>query len=212
MSINILNKIINDNDSEKNLSELSVDVIDIDNIKSIEEIENTNENYVEMCSIRDLVNKKIGYNWWKRYVAGAFWSNITTPTNLAITLLTAVTTGEAATKNLIPQNASFAITLTTLLISTLNTFFRPHTKMTQNLEIMKKFTEFGNKFEEIHYGTVSKERLTCRNKIIFYKKLLKDINDYKNTETPENQNFLTDMIHLIVRHTCIKNREVWLKI
>ena len=196
MSTNILNKNCDNN-------ELSVEIIEC-----------TNDDYIcyqEMCNIRDLVNRKIGYNWWKRYVAGAFWSNITTPTNLAITLLTAVTTGEVATKNLIPQSAGLAITLTTLLISTLNTFFRPHTKMTQNLEIMHKFTEFGNKFEEIYYGTV-KPDLTNRDKITLYKDLLKQINDYKNTETPENQNFLTDMIHLIVRNTCIKNKEVWLKI
>jgi hypothetical protein len=206
MSTNILNK-SEDIDNDKSIGELSAEIIDIN------ENDNKDDDYYynDMCRIRDKVNKKIGYNWWKRYIAGAFWSNITTPTNLAITLLTAVTTGEAATKNLIPQSTAFAVTLTTLLISTLNTFFRPHTKMTQNLEVMHKFTEFGNRFEEIHYGTVSNSS-TNKGKILLYKKLLKDINNYKNTETPENQNFLTDMIHLIARHTCIKTREVWLKV
>ena len=55
------------------------------------------------------INQDIGFSWWKRYIAAAFWANISTPLNLGITLLTAITTGQAASQNLISKKTNFDI-------------------------------------------------------------------------------------------------------
>jgi len=58
----------------------------------------------QLRTIENKLDKEIGFYYWKRYIASAFWSNISTPINLSITLLTAITTGQATTEQLLPQN------------------------------------------------------------------------------------------------------------
>ena len=57
-------------------------------------------NYLHLVSVEDNLDKLLGFYYWKRYIASAFWSNISTPINLAITLMTAMTTAQATTLNL----------------------------------------------------------------------------------------------------------------
>lgn len=45
-------------------------------------------NYLHLVSVEDNLDKLLGFYYWKRYVSAAFWSNISTPINLAITLMT----------------------------------------------------------------------------------------------------------------------------
>ena len=58
-------------------------------------IDDESNGYIEK------LNYDIGYFWWKQYVYCAFWNNISTPINLLITILTALTTGQSATNSLI---------------------------------------------------------------------------------------------------------------
>ena len=51
------------------------------------DIEIENETYELMKKLQNKLNGELGDLWWNRYVGGAFWSNISTPLNLAITLL-----------------------------------------------------------------------------------------------------------------------------
>lgn len=72
-----------------------------------------------MKALEKRINEEIGL----RYVAAALWSNIATPVNLAITLMTSVTTGQATTDNLIRPDIYKALSM-------LNTFFRPGSRET----------------------------------------------------------------------------------
>lgn len=54
-------------------------------------------NYLHLVSVEDNLDKLLGFYYWKRYIAAAFWSNLSTPINLAITLMTAMTTAQATT-------------------------------------------------------------------------------------------------------------------
>ena len=98
-----------------------------------EDILRTNPNLTEDTDIKkDLedeiinyerkINYDIGYYWWKYYIYCAFWSNISTPINLAITILTALTTGQSASQNLISNTISTQLGLCVLLLSIFNTF------------------------------------------------------------------------------------------
>jgi hypothetical protein len=76
--------------------------------------------------LEDKLDGEIGNHWWKLYIASAFWSNVSTPINLLITLLSAVTAGQASTENMLSHSTFLKISVTSLIVSTLNTFFRPH--------------------------------------------------------------------------------------
>ena len=152
------------------------------------------------------LNTEIGFAWWNKYVAAAFWSNLSLPLNLTITLLTALTTAQTTTDNLLPRDSYVALSILALVISVLNTFFRPHAQMMENIKVMSKWTEFGNKFESIYYS----EGASPKARLKEYQNLQNEINMYENSESPENRNFLTDLIHVMVRASWLKKRDRWL--
>tara|TARA_Y100000389_G_C17345680_1_gene455718 strand:- start:404 stop:1045 length:642 start_codon:yes stop_codon:yes gene_type:complete len=176
------------------------------------EFQNYKRQYRDICL---KINKDIGFYWWKKYVSSAFWGNVSTPLNLAITLITALTTGQVATEQssdegtFLSKELNFRLSIAALIISTLNTFFRPHTQMVSHLDVMKQWGEYGARFERVFYKegrglSVLKEKVTeCHQ-------LYADINTYKMSQ-PYNNNFLTDIIHLIARCVCLKNTDQWIK-
>ena len=164
-----------------------------------------------MLDLETKINIEIGYRFWKKYVTAAFWSYISLPINLSITMMTALSTGQATTNNLLPKNLYINISLATLVISVLNTYFRPYVQMNQNIEYMNKWSVLGCVFEEIYYGeNQTPEHIDKR--IEKYESLMKSINDLKKAEILETQNFLTDSIHLALRscYCCLKNKNSWL--
>lgn len=172
------------------------------------------EQYTEMLiqyqEICEKLNKDIGFYWWKRYVAAAFWANISTPFNLAITLITALTTGQAATQDLLSSSVNLKLSVSALIISTINTFFRPHDQMNGHLNQMNDWAKFGGKFDTIYYKP-DDTLLQLREKIIACYALWNEINTYRVTQ-PYKNNFLTDLIHLGSEYCCLKGRkEFWIK-
>ena len=154
------------------------------------------------------INQDIGFSWWKRYIAAAFWANISTPLNFGITLLTAITTGQAASQNLISKKTTLTLSVIALVTSTLNTFFRPHDQMTTHLAEMKQWTIFGTKLDILYYqpdDTI--EQLQEKLKTSY--ELFNEINIYHVNKTFKN-NFITDLIHIISRLTCLK-KDAWIK-
>jgi hypothetical protein len=194
------------------------------NVQSLESKINIENDNIESLGdiLVDLNNKldhQIGFYWWKKYIAGAFWSNMSTPINLTITLITALTTGQAATKDLIPDNIYINLSIAVLVISTLNTFFRPHLQMMENVNSMQKWTEFGCKYSNI-INDIEKNKdgkyifdlenpKNLEYKIGLLRDLQKTINAHITTITSVNQNFLTDLIHIFARKTCLGNKERW---
>lgn len=151
----------------------------------------------------------IGYYYWKKYIASAFWSNISTPINLIITLLTAVTTAQTASSNIVSDKTSINLSIAALIITALNTFFRPHTKMSSSIELMKKWVELGNDFEELYY---TEHKYSTKSDFIIekYKELQLRSNTLKESEGPDTMNWLTDLIHFISKKSCIKKYQRWL--
>jgi hypothetical protein len=165
------------------------------------------DQYQEIC---EKLNKDIGFYWWKRYVAAAFWANVSTPFNLSITLITAMTTGQAATQDLLSSAANLRLSVSALIISTINTFFRPHDQMNEHLNQMNDWAKFGGTFDTIYYRP-DDTLLQLREKIIDCYALWNEINTYRVTQ-PYRNSFLTDLIHLGSEYCCLKGRrEYWIK-
>jgi hypothetical protein len=76
--------------------------------------------------------------------------------------------------------------------------------MTQNIEIMKTWYDYGNKFEKIYYSECS-DTDDYKRRLKEYTALYIEINKTKNSESPETQNF-------IVMNSCLKNKSDWLAV
>lgn len=175
------------------------------NINGNEPTENNVET--ELKSYEEKINYDIGYYWWKRYVAGAIWNNISTPISLAITIITALTTGQAATKDLINETTNVRLGMAALIISTLNTFFRPAQQLMENMEKMKLWAKMGTDFEKVYYDRVHtiEEK---RKKLSKYQELFNQVNELKRESAT---NFFTDMVYLVARNCCMTNGVEWIQ-
>lgn len=158
--------------------------------------------------LQDRLDAMIGFGWWKRYIAAAFWSNVSTPLNLTITVLTALTTAQVTSENLFSHAVVTRISVATLILTTLNTFFRPHHQVTELVKSVGQWTRFGNRFEEI----VLSAALPHEERLASYQALHRDINAYR-MEQAENLdvNVLTDLMHMVARLTVLRSRERWLR-
>ena len=161
---------------------------------------------VLMAHLEDNLNTTIGRYWWRKYVSAAFWSNIATPINLAITLFTTLTTGQAATDSLLSQDVFIRISITTLILSTLNTFFRPHQQSNINMDAMNKWRQIGTKFEEIYYSECFND-LDYERRIRSYQELQKEVHSEQITQESAIQNYLTDLIYFCVSRSCLAKSE-----
>jgi hypothetical protein len=161
-----------------------------------------------MISLREKIDDTIGYYFWKKYISSAFWSNLSTPVNLTITLLTALMTAQATTQNLLSEDVYYKISVANLLISVLNTFFRPHSKVASNIDGLSKWNDLGCKFEVINaVSSYTEDQID--NKIKSYTQLLFKMNEVRQNDSPDNVNFLTDLIFLISLRCCLKDKYMW---
>jgi hypothetical protein len=163
----------------------------------------------EMIFIERKLDRELGYNFWKKYVASAFWSQVSTPINLTITFLTAITTAQANTQDLISQSTYAQLAIISLIITTLNTFFRPHTQYATTTEYLSKWNDLGVQFEKEYY--TRKHTLTeIQSRLTAYKKLHDDVNNLRKAEGANTVNFLTDLLFYISYRTCIRKYKRWL--
>lgn len=161
---------------------------------------------------KDLVDKlsnKIGFYWWKRYVAGAVWSNIESPLNLCLTLTSTVISAQASTSSFMAQTTYVSLTFVSVLLSTINTYYRPLTQVSKNIDLLKKWYQLGNELEKIVYSP-SETETDLKTRINELSDLLHRTNQEVATQSPENQNFALDFIHMIVRRTCLGEKEPWM--
>lgn len=162
--------------------------------------------------VKKKLDKEIGYNYWKKYVASVFWSQISTPINLTITMLTAITTAQIQTNDFIPSSISSNLAIVSLILATLNTFFRPHTQYATNTEFLSKWNNIGVKFENEYYNNMIEGRTIkdYRDRLDRLTAIQKEVNELRQSEGTNNINFLTDFIFYISFLTCIRNKKKWL--
>jgi hypothetical protein len=174
------------------------------------------EQMIKLEFLMKKIDRDIGYNFWKKYVASAFWSQISTPINLIITFLTATTTAQAQSPDLLPQNIYSQVAIVSLVITTLNTFFRPHTQFTTNSEFLQKWSDIGVRFEKEYYDKVivkfytEEEIQNVKKKILNYEKIQEDMNIIRKSEGSSTVNFITDLLFVICYSTCIRKYKRWL--
>lgn len=196
--------------SDKTISQTTLQTIQQSNELQKETKININENIDnikdESNGYIEKLNYDIGYFWWKQYIYCAFWSNISTPINLLITILTALTTGQSATNSLISQSTTTKLGIVTLFISIFNTFFRPTQQLNDNSQVLKEWMNIGEQFEEIYYDKV----YTIEEKKGRLQKLQDLFIENNKLKRNNTNNFLIDLIFILANMFCIKDKIYWI--
>jgi hypothetical protein len=161
-------------------------------------------------NIERLLNTNIGVSYNKRYIGSVFWNNVSTPINLAITLMTALNTGQLTNNNLFSNDILLKLNIATLLLASINTFFRPNDQMNSNKEYSKKWLEFGREFEKIFLMDENTDE-EKEKKHELYEQLNNKIYDFENTQVI-SQNCIIDVIYFIASITCLYKKESWFKV
>jgi len=197
---------------------------DLDHDSSSDESSRNNRNNgdvnLELCTTLEneingylkKLNEDIGFYWWKYYTYCAFWSNISVPINLTITILTALTTGQTATGSLIDNHTSTIFGIVVLIVSIFNTFFRPTQQLNDNEELKKKWASLGTEFELIYYDKIPMiNQLSRQNKLIQQDKqieeLFKKVGAMKRETT---NNYFIDLIFMMTKRVFIRNNITWI--
>jgi hypothetical protein len=160
----------------------------------------------EINGYMDKINKDLGYYWWKRYIYTAFWNNISTPINLSIIILTALTTGQSATQNLITKELSTILGAVTLFVSIFNSYFKPYEQLTQNQIILKQWSSLGQEFEKIYYNRV----YTLHERKVRLNVLEQLFSKVSKTRRDDDNNFCIDFLFIFIRLICIRDNITWL--
>ncbi len=166
-----------------------------------------------MKTLENKLNEDIGLYYWKKYVAAAFWQHISLPINLVMTFLTALTAAQANTNDLIPQNIYASLSIASLVITTLNTFFRPHSQLIAANEVMQKWNSIGIEFETVYYSDIESDYSKAENiakAIQRYLTIQQKVNDQRKSEGIGAINILTDTIHFLIFRSCAKRHKKWI--
>lgn len=157
--------------------------------------------------LEDKLDKMIGFFFWKTYVAATLYANISTPINLTITIFTALMTAHSSTSSsFISSEMNMKINLVTFLVSILNSYFTPQKEFNELNEYLIKWSTLGNCFEKCIYTNN-----TYEEKIANYTKLLDEANNLYKEQYLKKRNFLTDMLHTIVKFTFMDSNDRWMK-
>ena len=174
----------------------------MDTVVRVEDIEDEINGYIEKISA------DIGFYWWKRYIYSAFWSNISTPINLSIVVLTTLTTGQAATQSLLSKETTTILGSVTLFLSIFNSFFRPYEQLTTNQKILQEWSDIGDKFDEIYYDRVY--TITEKNeRLVKLETLFKSMSSLKRAN---DNNYCIDFLYIFIRMICIRKNINWVTI
>lgn len=165
--------------------------------------------YIAMAELQAVLDYNLGFCWWKKYIAGAFWGNIATPINLSITLFTALTTVQATSSAFLPERAYLVLSVATMIISVINTFFKPHQQMTETIKAMTVFSQLGQEFEDIvHSPCATTEDIQRRTAAM--RDLQARVNKARYDGVVESMNFFTDFLHIVMRNTILRGKDKWL--
>ena len=160
----------------------------------------------EILRYSNIINKDTGFHWWKRYTYSAFWSITANPINLSITIFTALTTGQSATGSLFGESITTSIGLLTLVLSIINTFFKPYDQLRTNQSLKEKWSDRGVEYEELYHQVVHNID-DKKIKLQKFQELYANISVLKKNN---ESNYIIDLIFTIARVICIRKDVKWL--
>ena len=99
----------------------------------------------------NIIDSNLGKLYLRQLGRKQFWNNIATPINLLITIISAVvsTRATAETENLIPNDIYKYISVALLVLTGLNTYYKPHSQYHAHTTKCEKISDIGKTFLRI---------------------------------------------------------------
>lgn len=158
----------------------------------------------EMERIENELNHLIGVKWWKPYISSVWWSNLTTPLNIGMSITSLLAAGQASLNTFVSSGIATTLSFSVFVLSLVNTFFTPHTRLVESAEQMEEWKKFGLRFERIYYsGKQSEEEIGHR--LSEYRELMMEIRERMVTD----RSLFTDALYGVVR--CVKKVDSWVE-
>jgi len=194
--------------------------------QKVEILEIQNQAVIDMRKLVDLpkkhrmefleseLNRSLFVAWNKKYVGYIFWNNLGTPINFTITMLTALTAAQSTSSSFLSESTSTIISITVLVISAINTFFRPYNKATEHMKFITEVQKYGTRFDEVYY----RAKLTTEEYEEAYNKyflIQQDFNKYKSENSIESKNLIVDILYFFIINSLLakaKKDQLWVKI
>ena len=159
----------------------------------------------EVNRLKDHLSYRIGFNYNRTWHCASFWTNVSTPINLSLTLLTALLAADASsTGTLIDSHQYMILSFTTMILTTINSYFKPHIKSTDVNDTLTKWIEQGHKLETLEFADIE-----LKQKYESYVELLKESNVLIKTQASKDRNFLTDWFHAVMIWYRGDEKEKW---
>lgn len=163
-------------------------------------------NY-ETRRLEDKLDRMLGFYYWRTYWATSMWANLSTPLNLTITIFTALMASHSSSStSFISNELNTTINLVTFLLSIINSYFSPQKELNETNDYLGKWLDCGNDFEATVYSEIQNE-----DKISKYQDILKNANELRKIQYISKRNFVTDLIHLIIRNLFMGGNDRWMK-
>jgi len=167
----------------------------------------THEEYEKKAKeIHDYLNIWIGFYYNQTYYCGWFWTNVATPISLALTILTAINAAQSSTKTFIPDEIYTILSFTTMILTTLNSYFRPNVRSIDANGRLVKWIGFGHQLEQLTFDVLPEGK----EKFEKYQTLLKDMDGFVCIQAAQERNFITDWWHSLMRWKNGDESELWL--
>jgi len=156
--------------------------------------------------LKNYLDKWIGFYYNQTYYCGWFWTNVATPINLALTILTAMNAAQSSTQSFIPEGVYTILSFTTMILTTLNSYFRPNVRSIDANTRLVKWIGLGHRLEYLVFDVME----PGKDKFEAYKKLLVDMDDFVCVQAAQERNFITDWWHSLMRWHNGEDSELWL--
>jgi hypothetical protein len=156
--------------------------------------------------IHEYLNIWIGFYYNQTYYCGWFWTNVATPISLTLTILTAINAAQSSTKTFIPEDVYTILSFTTMILTTLNSYFRPSVRSIDANTRLVKWIGFGHQLEQLTFDVL----VPGKEKFEKYQTLLKEMDGFVCVQAAQERNFITDWWHSLMRWKNGDESELWL--
>ena len=165
------------------------------------------EEYLKKIEeLKNYLDFKIGYYYYDSYYCSWFWNNISMPINLALTIATALIAAQASsTGSLLSEHDYMVLSFTTMILTTVNSYFKPQIKSMDTGAVLTKWVELGYKLDTLLFENKSPEELYKE-----YMSLFTDMHKQASSQSG-SRNFLTSWWHYGLRRLYGAKSENWIK-
>lgn len=156
----------------------------------------------DLQRIEHELNHLIGVRWWKPYISSVWWGNITTPLNIGMSVTSLLAAGQASLNTFVSSGIATTLSFSVFVLSLVNTFFTPHSRLVESAEQMEEWKKFGLRFEKVYYSSKQTEE-EIGQRLVEYRELMMEIRERMAVD----RNLFTDALYSIV--SCVKKVDTW---